>query len=279
MGKRILVTGTGRSGSWKIRGEQLGEAIGADVLPRVGYEDCSAAELIVIVKRAPPETLDLVRRSGRPWVWDVVDAWPQRPGHPLAEREARRWLKNSLLQLQPSAVVWPTQRMQADARWSGPQLVLPHHAWPRYTTQPLNDQIRVVGYEGAAHYLGRWRAVLEQECALRGWRFEANGDLQQADIGVALRDGGGYAAAHWKSNCKLANLQALGIPALCSPESGYQESACGSEVWIQSAGGIAAAFDQLDPVTERHRLRGATHGARVDLASIAAAYREWLDGL
>lgn len=279
MGKRILVTGTGRSGSWKIRGEQLGEAIGADVLPRVGYEDCSAAELIVIVKRAPPETLDLVRRSGRPWVWDVVDAWPQRPGHPLAEREARRWLKNSLLQLQPSAVVWPTQRMQEDARWSGPQLVLPHHAWPRYTTQPLNDQVKVAGYEGAAHYLGRWRAVLEQECALRGWRFAVNGDLQQADIGVALRDVGGYAATHWKSNCKLANLQALGIPALCSPESGYQESACGSEVWIQSAGGIAAALDQLEPLAERHRMRAATHAARVDLASIAAAYREWLDGL
>ena len=86
MGKRILVTGGGTSGSWKIRGEQLGEAICADVLPRAGFADCSAAELIVVVKRAPPELLDTVRRSGRPWVWDVVDAWPQRPGQPLLER-------------------------------------------------------------------------------------------------------------------------------------------------------------------------------------------------
>ena len=188
-------------------------------------------------------------------------------------------MKNSLLQLQPTAVVWPTQRMQADARWSGPQLVLPHHAWPRYTPRPLSEHVRVVGYEGAVHYLGRWRAVLEQECALRGWAFQVNGDLRQADIGVALRDRGGYAADHWKSNCKLANLQALGIPALCSIEHGYRESACGSEVWIQSAGDIAGAFDRMEPFAERHRLCAATHTAGFDLASIAAVYREWLDAL
>ena len=39
---KILMTGTGNSGSWRIRGEQLGAAIGADVIPRAtevnGYE-------------------------------------------------------------------------------------------------------------------------------------------------------------------------------------------------------------------------------------------------
>ena len=279
MSKRILITGTGTSGSWKIRGEQLGAAIGAEIMPRAALADCRRADLAILVKRATPEALAAVKAAGLRVVWDVVDAWPQRPGHAMTEREAKRWLKHTLLQLDPFAVVWPTQRMQADARWSGPQIVLPHHAWPRYTTQPLNEVVRVVGYEGAAHYLGRWRAVLEQECALRGWRLEVNGSLQHADIGVALRDGGGYPAQHWKSNCKLANLQALGIPALCSPEHGYLESACGSEIWVESAGAIAAAFDQLAPVAERHRLRAATHAARVDLVSISAAYREWLDGL
>jgi len=279
MGKRILITGTGTSGSWKIRAEQLGGAIGAAVVPLASLAHCRRADLVVVMKRVRPETLAAIRAAGLPVVWDVVDAWPQRPGTSMPEREARRWLRDALRALSPAAVVWPTGRMGADAGWKGPQLVLPHHAWPRYMPRPVADQVRVVGYEGAAHYLGKWRAVLEQECALRGWRLEVNGNLAQADIGLALRDGGGYPAAHWKSNCKLANLQALGIPALCSPEAGYRETDGGSVIWIEVPGDIARAFDRLADRTERERLGALAVAAAPRIDRVAGTYRGWLDGL
>jgi hypothetical protein len=272
---RILITGTGRNGSWAVRGEQLGAAIGAAVVPMASAEQCRRADLVVIVKRARGEILDAVRRSGRPWVWDVVDAWPQPTnGTVMDERHAKRWLREQLDILRPDAVVWPTGCMQADGRYGGPQVVLAHHSWPKYTPQPLRAAVEVVGYEGNAHYLGAWRGLLEQECALRGWRFEVNAGLERADIGVALRSNGGYPALHWKSNCKLANLQALGIPALCSPERGYQETASGSEVWIETPGQLASALDQFEDLAERQRVRDCMRP--VLLADIARRYREFL---
>ena len=70
--------------------------------------------------------------------------------------------------------------------------------------------------------------------------------MQSADIGIALRDGEGYAQKHWKPGTKLANIQALGIPALCSPEAGYREIANGSEHWIKTADDVAIAFSALE---------------------------------
>ena len=55
MAKRILITGTGTSGSWKIRGEQLGAAIGAEIMPRAALANCRRADVVVLVKRASPE--------------------------------------------------------------------------------------------------------------------------------------------------------------------------------------------------------------------------------
>lgn len=270
----ILVTGAGRSGSWQVRGEQLGRAIGAVVKPLADLADCRGADLVVIVKRPPAATLDAVRRSGMPWVWDVVDAWPQGHHPDMDERQAKRWLRAQLEALQPTAVVWPTWRMQDDARWEGPQIALPHHGWPKYHRREVSDTIRAVGYEGG-NYLGRWRQVLEQECALRGWQFVVNGDMQQVDVGVALRDGGGYPAAHWKSNCKLANLQHLGIPAICSPECGYMETQCGSELWASCAAELAAAFRELENDKRRRELAAAARPIPLD--QVAKTYRGWLD--
>lgn len=275
---RVIVTGTGRNGSWAVRGEQLGAAMGATVVPMATAEQCRAADLVVIVKRARGEILQAVRASVRPWVWDVVDAWPQPPsGSAMDRKRAIAWLREQLRTLRPDAVVWPTARMQADGAYTGPQIVLPHHSWPKYAPAPIRETVEVVGYEGAVHYLGHWRAILEQECALRGWRFEMNAGLERADLGIALRANGGYPAQHWKSNCKLANLQALEIPALLSPESGYQETAIGVETWIEQPGDLPAAFDRFEDVTERERVRALSRPIR--LASVAAQYREWLCGL
>lgn len=79
---RLLVTGKGgATGSWQIRGEQLGHAIGAEVVPfaSLGSTSIGRGVLPIVVKRSPAQVLKQI--GDRPWVYDVVDAWPQPAGN------------------------------------------------------------------------------------------------------------------------------------------------------------------------------------------------------
>lgn len=272
----ILFTGIGRSGSWQIRAEQLGTAVGAQVVAKASASHCAKSKLVVVVKRLLPEVIQPVLSSGARWVWDVVDAWPQPLGRSMEEKEAKQWLKNFLKQYKPYAVVWPTEQMMMDAEWEGKQIVLPHHHWDKYRPKPIAPKVERVGYEGGAQYLGKWRAVMDLECELRGWTFVINGDLSSCDIAIALRDNGGYPASHWKSNCKLANIQALGIPALCSPESGYQECSSGAEFWIRREADLSDALDSLEGIDERLYVRRRMLSVDYSLSTISSKYRTWL---
>lgn len=274
---KILVTGKGgKSGSWQIRAEQLGSAIGATVQPMA--TDFHGVDVVVVVKRTPPALVDAIRRSGKPWVYDVVDGWPQDKCGGWDEARSRQWLRSTLRSLRPHAVVFGTERMQADSGFSGPSLVLPHHSWPKYLDREpeIRETVRTIGYEGAQHYLGRWQCLLMAECNRRGWRLQINGDMTQADIGIALRDCGGYPARYWKPGTKLSNLHALGIAALCSLEDGYLSVASGREHWIDSPQDIAAAFDALEDVSTRRSISADHRKAAVPLSQVATTYRDWL---
>lgn len=277
---RILITGKGgNSGSWKIRAEQLGAAIGAEIQPLAEVSDCRNADVVVCVKRTPAKVIDAIRASGRPWVWDIVDGWPQPTT--WGADEAIRWLSCELQRLRPTGVVFGTARMQRDAEFSGPSLVLPHHSWQRHVDRParVRQAVESVGYEGAEAYLGRWRPLIEAQCKRRGWRFVVNGDLADCDIGIALRDTGGYPAAHWKPGTKLANLQAIGLPALCSPEEGYHEISSGAEFWVRKASDIEDAFDVLANVETRQAIHVAMRDSLLSIEFIASRYRQWLQRL
>lgn len=275
----VLITGRGKGGSWQIRGVQLGEAIGAEVKSHADVSDCMGAKVVVGVKRIPDDLLKRIKAGGKPFVWDAIDAYPQPVGNIWNRERCLDWLGQELLRLQPDAVVWPTQRAQADAGWTGPQMVLPHHAWPKYQPVPTRQSVRTVGYEGGVAYVGRWQNAIKNECDLRGWAFVVNGDMQQADIGVALRDTAGYAPAHWKPGTKLANLQALGLPALCSREAGYQEIGSGSEYWIERREDLTAAFDELTPQPIRAGIAVRQQLAAPRLADVAKDYAAWLGTL
>jgi len=267
---QILVTGRGSSGSWKVRGVQLGAAIGARVVPRC--TDTRGADVVVWVKRF----VQAARLNGRRWAWDIVDAWPQPEGNVWEKDRAVAWLREELDRRAPGAVVFPTSTMLADSGWTGPTLVLPHHAWPLYRPVQVRDRVRVVGYEGSLTNLGEWRAVLERACAARGWRFSANEDLAKCDVGIALRGRAGYAPRHWKSNVKLANLQALGLPAICSPECGYMEFASGAELYVDSEQELAEALDRCASFEFRARAAARMRAAVPTLAQVAERYRAWL---
>lgn len=270
---RIVVTGTGKSGSWRIRGEQLGAAIGAEVLPRC--EKFKGFGLAVCVKRVRPAMLEALRRAAVPWVWDVVDAYPQPEGNTWRAEQAVGWLRAELERLRPHAVVFPTAAMREDSGWRGPALVLPHHAWPKYGKRNhLRDKVSVVGYEGHVHYLGAWAGKVAEACARRGWRLEVNGDMTQCDIGLALREFAGHPARRWKSNVKLANIQALGVPALCSPEAGYVEFSRGAEVFVD--GDLDRGLDGCAADEMRRR---AQRVEPIRLSEVARGYREWLTAL
>ena len=279
---KILGTGKGgTSGSWAIRGQQLGQAIGATVQPMATPSEIREADLVVVVKRTPAQLIKAIHDSGKPWVYDIVDAWPQYPGNCIDQAFAVHWLQRTIRDLKPSAVVFGTERMQSDSGFKGPSIVLPHHSWQRYCDRApvYREKLQALGYEGGIHYLGKWLPMLEAECQARGLRLVINGDMTQADIGIALRDCGGYPARHWKPGTKLSNLHALGIPALCSPEDGYKAVACGSEHWINTPQELGAALDALTDNDRRKAEGMAARNAMLTLQSVAGVYREWLGTL
>lgn len=275
---KILVTGRGKSGSWRIRGEQLGGALGATVAPRasaaLGYD------VAVLVKRPDAALLGALREAAVPIVWDVVDAWPQPAGNSWDRDGCLLWLRAALATIRPAGIVAATEAMANDCEEFGvPALALPHHARAGAMRTPIRP-LRVVGYEGAEQHLGRWGPWLAEECAKRGleWRINPT-SLSELDIVVALRDATGYAPRRWKSNVKLANAQATGTPIICAREAGYLETASGGECWADTQAEVAAGLDLLYSARERSARACTLAAGSLRLDFVAAKYLSWLETL
>lgn len=253
----ILFTGRGTSGSWQCRGAQLGAALSAVVKPNATLADCKSADIIVVVKRVGEDTLDTIRKSGRPWVLDVVDFYPQPGCSAWSGAEAIGWVRHRLKELRPTAVIWPNHRMRQDCDTGLPGVTLFHHHRPGIRRNPIREQVHMVGYEGAPAYIEKLRASIDRECMRRGWTFVENPvELANVDIVLALRAGvwDCYATAHWKSNVKLANAHGSGTPFIGQRECGYLETASGAEYWADDAGGLATCFDWLTPQSTREQV-------------------------
>jgi hypothetical protein len=261
---KILVTGNSvSSGSWAIRAEQLGRAVGATVVPRAadpcGYDVCVA---------------------GVPYVWDIVDPWPQPQGNAWGDADAKAWLHRELLRTRPDLVLAATRAMAADIQSFGFRAVcVPHHHRDSCAPIEVRETLSTVVYDGSLVQLGAWATTLRDQCEERGWRLVAGHltteEYRSADIVVALRDGAGYAPRTWKSGVKLANAQACGIPFIASPESGYKEQAVpGVERFVSNQKELSAAFDALTPAKERRRVSGwmLAASAGTTLPVVAQAY-------
>lgn len=274
---RVLVTGRGTSGSWAIRGEQLGRAIGATVERQA--TTVAGYDLAIVVKRAPDDLLNRLRSAKLPIVWDVVDAWPQPAGNLWTDAECRRWLTAQVAHMKPAAIVAATRAMAADCGvFKVPTVALPHHSRPGQRVNPINERVRKVGYEGGPQYLGKWEAVVSAECARRGWEFVVNpAALADVDLLVALREANGYAPRNWKSNVKLANAQGSGTPIVCNREAGYLETASGGEFFADTEQELSASFDRLADYDTR-KMAAAGLWAR-DLNAVATEYKAWLQRL
>lgn len=275
----ILVTGKGTSGSWQIRGVQLGYAVGAAV--QANAISVGGFSLAVLVKRPTPELLRRLRAMDVPIVWDVVDSWPQPQGNVWGREECMTWLRDAVRQIRPVAIVAATRAMDADcAEFGLPVLALPHHAWEGQGSCVIGREVRKVGYQGGVQYLGRWDAFMRAECARRGWQWAVNPpSIAALDIAVAVRSVGGYAARQWKSNVKLANAQGCGVPVILNREAGYQETACGAERWADSEAEMVHALDSLESQHARVEASAALIQGAPWLRDVARIYGAWLKGL
>lgn len=278
---KILVTGSGTSGSWMVRGEQLGAALGAVVKPHAGLADMVAADVILVVKRCSPEMLASLQVCGRPWVYDVVDAYPQPGCRTWTPHESIEWLRTRIEWLRPNAVVWPNARMRADG--GGVGRVIYHHHRPGLVRNPIRERIKTVGYEGSARYLdGGLAEAIGKECSQRGARFVINpAQLADVDVVVALRSArwNGYAPRHWKSGVKLANAHASGTPFIGAAECGYEEIATGGEQWAETAAEVGAALDALAPRATRLAISERFVASAFQVERAAAQMKEVLCAL
>lgn len=275
---KILVTGRGTSGSWQIRGVQLGQAIHADVNVKPASIE---HDVVVVVKRWTLDLLNKIRASGALFVYDIVDAWPQPEGNAWARDECLRWLRVHLDAARPHAVVAATQQMATDCEECGHRAFwLPHHGRPYQSVNRIRHEVTCVGYEGGAHYLGGWLTTIEHECRQRGWQFVLNPrSLSELDVVFAFRDFNGYAARNWKSNVKLANAQVTGTPAVLTPEAGYIETSSKYEFFVDTPAEFSEALDILEYYSVRSTAAKRMLEVAPRLHQVAETYRAWLSEL
>lgn len=276
----VLFTGKGTSGSWACRGLQLGFACGGRVAAKANPSQCSYADLIVCVKRINQPWFENVKQSGKPWIWDLVDFYPQPKCSDWSQQKAVEWVRSEILRAMPDGIIWPNKKMQEDVGLDG--VTIYHHHRPDIRINPIREKVQNIGYEGSPRYLGRWHDLLVKECERRGWNFLINPDhLADLDIVVAFRDRphDGYVQRHWKSNVKLANAHGSGTPFVGQKENGYLETASGFELWVESPAMLKFALDELEPYETRLRIHGEFLRSKITLEDCASRLKDYVENI
>jgi len=270
----VLMIGPGKQ-SFDIRGKQLGAALGARVLLKPTPADLAWADVVVLIKWSGWDFAEVVRRAGKPLVWDALDFWRQPDENTFSESEARLLLGQYLRSIKPTLTIGATQAM-ADA-CDG--VYLPHHARPGMTVTPVREKVQIVVYEGTPKYLGRWAAAIEKECARRGWQFIINPiELGDADLIVAFRDGkwDGWMCRNWKSGVKYVNAMAVGRPIITQHSAAHDEilpSGCA----LVSIDALSQAFDYWVSPEKRQQVAESTRRDHYTLENIAKEYQSILE--
>jgi hypothetical protein len=228
----VCFFGVPAMGSWKVRAQQVASArVRWRAVGNLEPHDVMTHDVFVAVKRPFRTRLRLLRAMGKTTIYDVVDCWAQ-PADGLRYPDLpsiRAYFTRLFDGLPVDGVVFANRTMYEDLHDLVPNpTFLYHHFWPGLEPIEVREDADVVGYEGAAAYLGPWRAVVEAACRRLGLRFVVNPtDFRSIDIGFAAR-GGVHASTmthRYKSNVKLANFYGAGIPCLVNDsEVSYHET-------------------------------------------------------
>lgn len=278
-----LITGRGASGSFQIRGVQIGAALGARVVPNASADDMAWADVVIAVKRIPGDLLHRIRASGKPWVYDVVDAFPQPECVAWSEKQAAHWVQTLMAGFQPDAVIWPTAYMQSCAPYLRGK-VIHHHHRPGIKVNPIRPTIKTVGYEGRPEYLGEWKPAFEKACADIGAKFVINPPhLADLDVCIAVRGRAhrGWTQQFFKSNVKLANAQGSGTPIIAQMDAGYLEHVYlhAPVCWITKPDGIAEWLKILAPQSMRQEISKRLLAQAYTVEDAARDYRAFLQSI
>lgn len=269
----VLIVGGGK-GSWTVRGEQLGVALGARVTSHPTADDWRWADRVVLVKNHGAVFAPEVHRRGVPLVWDALDFWRQPLENASDETRARTLLQHHVRVIKPALVIGATQAMATACDG----VYVPHHSWVGLAPSPARTHVQVVAYEGNALYLGQWQSILTTLCHSRGWSFVINPPtLADVDIVVALRDGiwDGWICRQWKSGVKLVNAMAAGRPVITQESAAFRELApvgC----TIDSREELARALDRFADVRERATAVDHPGARSLTVDQVAARYRRVL---
>ena len=247
----VLIVGAG-AGSWTIRGQQLGAAVGARVTSTPVAADWSWAEVVVLVKRAGRQWAEVAHQAGVPIVWDALDFWRQPDDNALGDGAAWDLLGRELGVVRPTLTIGATRAQAAAADG----VYLPHHGRLELEPTPARETVQTVAYDGDARYLGQWAPVLDVECRRRGWTFVVNPpDLAAVDLLVAFRDGpfDGWMPRYWKSGVKLVNAIRAGRPVIGQPSAAWTDlQPLGTPV--ETFGELSDALDAWGPWGARDRV-------------------------
>lgn len=277
---KLLFTGNGRSGSWKIRGEQIGQALDASIKPYANCFEMRRADIVFVVKRITEQmAMDL---RGLNWVWDIVDAYPQPECTKWGRDKSISWARKEIDRLKPRAIIWPNRRMKDDVGFDGASIVIEHHHRPNIKINPIREKIRSVGYEGSPRYITGWEEFIQVECKRRGWSYVVNPEnLADVDVVLALRGAkwNAYAVNNWKSNVKLANAHGSCTPFIGAPEQGYLETSSGCEYWAEDKVQLSEAFDRLESQSARQQIADRFLECSIPIEKPLKKYRELIGAL
>ena len=272
---RVVVTGKGgTSGSWQIRGEQLGNAIGADVIPNASDSDMRSADVVVVVKRTPEN----IHKAQGVKVLDIVDAWTQPYSNTWSRDQMIKWARNASIPY--DRTIAATQEMKED---TGADFFLRHHYRPDIKENDIRAKVQIIGYEGSMRYLEGWEKTIMRECEKRDWLFITNPrHLADCDVVLGLRGGKwrGYATDHWKSCVKMANAIGSLTPMIALDECGYRETGA-PFLAVDNPDDLADAFDEMALLSTRMRHASAMREIKpyYALERVALDYMAWLQKL
>jgi hypothetical protein len=246
--------------------------------------DVGRFDLFCIVKRFDVAKAEWLRGQGKPVVYDVVDPWKQ-PDDGEAHGtlpEVVNFFRRMLTPMAVDGVIFPNATMRADL---GDCVPCPTHIYHHHRVyqEPIIvcRQATRVGYEGREDYLGPWTETATRVCKRLGLEFVVNPkSLGAIDIGLAVRGGrnGTLMAKRYKSNVKLANLFAAGLPAAAhADEASYRETDDGHVQFFNDEASLERAIVELLPYERRLAIHKAflAHSRRFRVEAIAEQYEAY----
>jgi hypothetical protein len=275
---RVLVVGSDGHGSFKVRGRQLGDAIGARVTTHPNAQDWVWADVVVLVKHAATVWGIHAKRSKKPIVWDVLDIWRQPEDNQVSVERIRQKVFDVRDVVGIKTLIGATRAM-ADQLGG---VYLPHHSRPGLAPAPVREGAVTVAYEGQAKYLGSWRGQLEDACAELGMTFVVNpADIREADVIVALRGErwDGDVCRQWKSGVKVVNAVVAGRPMLGQMCAAWDEIVPVGAAMTSAEADLRHGLRAVSDVDVRRQAyqRGVERAAQFSLPAIARTYRVILE--